>query len=316
MILEKTNELYNMRIKQLRIKGRIIRLFRLIVNTGYMLLHKRADEIVLNVSMNLLCNKVFHSNIGDDINYYLIKELSHKRILNYWDFFNLRKQPNFMVIGSIIGWMTNKDSIIWGSGMREPDNPLPAIPRKVLAVRGPLTRKYLISQGVECPEIYGDPALLLPKIYPLSFVNKKYLIGVILHKNDLGNSIIKEFIERERNKARQIDIKHYKDWRQVIKEIVECEMIISSSLHGLILSDAYHIPNVWIKFSDETFDGSFKYLDYFASVKRPIDGPLVIRSRLDLSDLLQYKDSYSPITFDAQKLLSVCPFIDKNKILP
>ena len=125
-----------------------------------------------------------------------------------------------------------------------------------------------------------------------------------------------EFIERERNKARQIDIKHYKDWRQVIKEIVECEMIISSSLHGLILSDAYHIPNVWIKFSDETFDGSFKYLDYFASVKRPIDGPLVIRSRLDLSDLLQYKDSYSPITFDAQKLLSVCPFIDKNKILP
>jgi pyruvyltransferase len=39
-----------------------------------MLLHKRADEIVLNVSMNLLCNKVFHSNIGDDINYYLIKE--------------------------------------------------------------------------------------------------------------------------------------------------------------------------------------------------------------------------------------------------
>lgn len=86
--------------------------------------------------MNLLCNKVFHSNIGDDINYYLIKELSHKRILNYWDFFNLREQPNFMVIGSIIGWMTNKDSIIWGSGVREPDNPLPAIPRKVLAVRG------------------------------------------------------------------------------------------------------------------------------------------------------------------------------------
>ena len=125
-----------------------------------------------------------------------------------------------------------------------------------------------------------------------------------------------EFIERERNKARQIDIKHYKDWRQVIKEIVECEMIISSSLHGLILSDAYHIPNIWIKFSDETFDGSFKYLDYFASVKRPIDRPLIIRSRLDLSDLLQYKDSYSPITFDAQKLLSVCPFIDKNKILP
>lgn len=302
-----------MGIKQLHIKGRIVRLFRLIINTGYMLLYKKSDEIVLNVSMTLFCNKISHSNIGDDINYYLIKELSHKRILNYWDFFTLRSQPNFMVIGSIIDWMTNKDSIIWGSGVRNPDNPLPAIPHKVLAVRGPLTRKYLVSQGVECPEIYGDPALLLPKFYSPPIVDKKYSIGIILHKNDLGNSVIEEFIEREKKKVRQIDIKHYDDWRHVINEIVECEMIISSSLHGLILSDAYNIPNVWIKFSDETFDGSFKYLDYFASVKRAVDKPLVVQSRLDLADLLQYRNRYSPIIFNSQKLVSVCPFIDKTK---
>ena len=73
----------------------------------------------------------------------------------------------------------------------------------------------------------------------------------------------------------------------------------------LILSDAYHIPNVWIKFSDETFDGSFKYLGLFRFCEKADRWTLVIRSRLDLSDLLQYKDSYSPITFDAQKLLSV-----------
>ena len=105
-----------------------------------------------------------------------------------------------MVIGSIIDWMTNKDSIIWGSGVRNPDNPLPAIPHKVLAVRGPLTRKYLVSQGVECPEIYGDPALLLPKFYSPPIVDKKYSIGIILHKNDLGNSVIEEFIEREKRR--------------------------------------------------------------------------------------------------------------------
>ncbi len=90
--------------------------------------------------------------------------MSHKRILNYWDFFNLRKQPNFMVIGSIIGWMTNKDSIIWGAEWE-----------RIILCQLFLVRYWLLGAAytqifdlprVECPEIYGDPALLLPKIYP------------------------------------------------------------------------------------------------------------------------------------------------------
>ena len=88
-------------------------------------------------------------------------------------------------------------------------------------------------------------------------------MGIILHKNDLNNDIVHKFILEKNQEVTIIDIMHYDNWRDVINHILECKIIISSSLHGLILSDAYDIPNFWIKFSDKTFDGSFKYFRLF-----------------------------------------------------
>ncbi len=40
-----------------------------------------------------------------------------------------------------------------------------------------------------------------------------------------------------------IKVQSYKNWKDVIKQVLSCEYVITSSLLGLILSDAYGIPN-------------------------------------------------------------------------
>ena len=51
------------------------------------------------------------------------------------------------------------------------------------------------------------------------------------------------------------------DVEKTTKEIMECETIISSSLHGVIVSHAYQIPAVWIKFSDKLSGDNVKFYD-------------------------------------------------------
>lgn len=69
----------------------------------------------------------------------------------------------------------------------------------------------------------------------------------------------------------------YSDW----KEIVLCNLIISSSLHGLIVSDVYNIPNVWVEFAGAIGGDHFKYLDYFQFVGRMAEFPLDLSTGID-----------------------------------
>ena len=107
-----------------------------------------------------------------------------------------------------------------------------------------------------------------------------------------------------------IDINRYHIWHNFIDQILSCNIILSSSLHGIIIADAYSVPNLWCKFSEyEAENNGFKFKDYFLSVKKNIEKPFPIQSNTDIekAETIAKEEWHKP-NIDLKKLLDVCPF--------
>lgn len=289
-----------------RIKRFIIKCIRKSYNTLFYYIKGPNNILVVNCSFLQWGEKIVNSNIGDDVNLILFKQLTGKTIMNLDEFFHKSSLVNIMGIGSIIDWKTNQNAIVWGSGVLLSDTKINSDrkPIKVLSVRGKLTQEYLLNQDIYCPNIYGDPALLLPLLYKpqISSSNK---IGIIPHYVDLFDSRLHDFISQNENVI-LIDIRNYKNWTDIIDLICSCKCIISSSLHGLILSDAYGIPNIWVKFSDKIKGNDFKYYDYFSIVER-YDVPICFDD-VDIMVIHNVVSNYRPIHYNTKMIMQVFPF--------
>jgi hypothetical protein len=152
-------------------------------------------------------------------------------------------------------------------------------------VRGPYTRDRIRLFGGECPEIYGDPGLLLPLIVESS--EKTHEVGVVPHDVDYKYAV---------NNFQRSNIIGLgtRNFRNVVDKITQCESIISSSLHGIICAHAYGIPAAWVKPNQKLKGDNVKFEDYFASVD--IDG---IQSTYENPVFIK------PGTIDLEKIISI-----------
>lgn len=239
------------------------------------------------------------NNFGDVVNPYLIPKLFNVN-LNWVP--PASNVPHVLAIGSIIQ-SANRSSSVWGSGFISSTS-RPVYPSKVYAVRGPDTRDKLIKAGVQVPEIYGDPALLLPRVYSPS-IDKKYKIGIIPHYVDKKSEIIR--LCSNMDDVKIIDVQQ-KNIESIIDDILSCEIVLSSSLHGLIVADAYNIPNIWIRISNGVIGGNFKFNDYFKSVGRHVREPIMFTPNSNVFEIVK-NYSKETITFNADPLMKSNPFV-------
>ncbi|MBF1466455.1 MAG: polysaccharide pyruvyl transferase family protein [Prevotella pallens] len=265
------------------------------------------DIIVLKGYLDMTLGIFHKQNWGDDMNVYLAQLWFNKKVINYSSsfysmFFGKR---NYSLIGSILQDADDR-TIVWGSGLLYENLYPREQPKKIYAVRGPLSREVLIKHGINCPKVYGDPILLLPRYYHPQ-ISKKYKIGIIPHFHDEENKLLSEYASLN-NGIRIISMKRYKKWENVIDDILSCDLILSSSLHGLILSDAYGIKNVWIEFEKQAEDKKFKFCDYFASVHQDRTLPIIIKTILDFDIAKDKGLDYQPIVIDLKPLINNCPF--------
>jgi pyruvyltransferase len=106
-----------------------------------------------------------------------------------------------------------------------------------------------------------------------------------------------------------IDIE--KPINDVVDQICSCRFIASSSLHGIIMADAYKVPSAWLEFSEGVVGSGFKFRDYFASVGRDDEMPLKVNDKTTIDDIIgSMHDQKARI--DLGELLDACPFYHKN----
>lgn len=261
----------------------------------------------------ILQNKL-KENYGDMIGPYLVEKISNLKVVfthpnkKKWKQ-ALSSSPIYLTVGSILAF-SNKRCVIWGSGIINKEQPVVA--KEILAVRGPRTRQCLLDQGFKVPKVYGDPALLLPDFYNPN-VEKKYEIGIIPHYNDYKS--IKATLPSMPG-VKVINLMT-NDVEATTKEILECKHIISSSLHGIIVAQAYGIPAVWQRFSDKLFGDNIKFQDYFESVNIT---PYIPSIKSDVFDHAFFKNliettpekiiEKNHLNSIKVKLMAVCPFVD------
>lgn len=210
-----------------------------------------------------LLNYCIEDNAGDSFNKYFIEEYFNTRVRLY----NGGKRYHTLFCGSILG-KSNEYSNILGAGfISEEQSNKPIQYNKIIGVRGDLTAESLKLNDQELSFSFkGDPGLLVRELITPrdSSYEKSHKIGIIPHFIDYD--IVDKLIGDD---SRFLLIDIMKTYNIVCNQILECDAILSSSLHGLIFSDAMNVPNSWVKFSNNVKGGSFKFRDYYSVMTNP-----------------------------------------------
>ncbi|QAU48691.1 polysaccharide pyruvyl transferase family protein [Bradyrhizobium guangzhouense] len=170
------------------------------------------------------------------------------------------RQARMFAIGSVLHYARN-DDVIWGSGIngRQGQNDLNRRVQTldIRAVRGPRTQEILRRRGLSVPDIFGDPALLLPRLFPDRFQRRGVRPWIFVPNLHDLNMI-------DHGPANVVS--PLGSWNRRIEAILEAELVLASSLHGLIVAEAYGIPARYVRLSDG--EAEFKYRDYYEGTGR------------------------------------------------
>ncbi len=191
-------------------------------------------------------------NFGDDINPSYFEKISGRGMRFAAD----RRQLHILGVGSILE-MANAWSIVCGSGfLTRPRRP-PPLPAALVAVRGELSRAAFDHAD---DVLVGDPLVLVDAF--IGRVEKRHSVGLVPHVRSID-----EWRARNTRGIHLVDPAG--DPWEVVRDIASCDVVVSQSLHGLVVADALGVPNVWVASTDAKTGGPFKFEDYFSTLDRP-----------------------------------------------
>ena len=219
------------------------------------------------------------NNFGDNLNYFIIKALTGKEPVMIAD----KRSEHFIVCGSIIT-EANEKSTVWGAGFGNHGESI-SEDINVIACRGKLS-----AEALHKDVLMFDPGLLMPKLF-FPDVATRHKIGIIPHWSDMRRAL--KILSKK-----YFIINPLKPVTEVITDILSCENIISSSLHGLILSDAYNVPSKFMDFGGNIGGDGFKFQDYYSTTDR---------TKESIKNINDGEFYISPYIYDLNKIILSCP---------
>ena len=203
-------------------------------------------------------------NFGDLLGPWLVECFTGRPTFNVR---GRRDGPALATVGSIVAMFDRPGLHVWGSGLMAPLDVETVArlrrfpPRTIHAVRGWRTyRELTVKLGWATPKIYGDPALLLPRFYePTALPERRIAVCPhFAHRSlfEIGDVAVDV-----------IDVAE--DARSVVDRIAGARVCVSSSLHGIIVAQAYGVPWVWLGIQGRKLGGTnFKFEDFFTVLDR------------------------------------------------
>ena len=264
-------------------------------------------------------------NFGDELNVYLLQ-----RLFGIDAMYANKKHCDYVCIGSLLQAFITRPSImriikkwikpsvyVWGTGFIKKSPEYKHIlmrKMKICALRGKLTLnqvKEYTRQNLD-DVVLGDPGLLINRLIDKNKIQKIYKLGIIPHYVDKNNPLLKNI-----NVENSIVIDIQTPVPVVLKQIAQCENIISSAMHGLIASDSLGIPNMRMVLSDKIIGGDYKFLDYYSALDIETPTPILITewTRITNVDFIKQAYSVSPAKVEqiCQKLLQAFPYKNRKK---
>lgn len=240
----------------------------------------------------------YPGNFGDILNPYIVEKLTGLPPIHS------PKGTGVIAIGSTIRF-AREGTLVWGAGTPRMTDRLDPLAR-YLALRGPLTAELVRRSGGQVPAVLGDPACLLPRLYRPRAAGTRYRLGVVLHHAH-------ENLVSGSDDVRIVGVLRagYAGIESFIDEISQCDVVLSSSLHGLIVAHAYGIAAQWFTVVDPTGkvpgDGT-KFRDYLLSVGLPDEPPLAVVAGTVLHPKAAGGARLPPRPLDGDRLLEVAPW--------
>jgi len=227
-------------------------------------------------------------NFGDWLSPYLIQKYSRKKI-EFQPLNEPSNNPHFVAIGSI-GRFIKKNSIVVGTGVSS-DEFLLDPQAKYFSLRGPRAAALLKKSGGPTVDSFGDPAILVSRIYPVIRSETNGRVALIRHHSHRSLPVRRPENMDELSVLRS----HPAQIEELFIALNHYDAVITSAMHVFITCQAYGIPVALITFKG--FEGAVhgdgsKYLDYSegvgVSALTPTSVPLDLR-HVHLDNLLTHE---------------------------